>query len=175
MIKTTITYYPPLNELTIFNLDALTAGRKPPSKPITIAKIKQEIIILGFRANANDRSEKELKFNVEIVNNCKNDAKNKPTAAPINVINKDSLRNANKILLRLKPSERIVPISTVLLATAAYIVIAAPMIAPKLKIIVINVPRTRMNIARNSDCISKNLCSVITSNCCSLLSALNSL
>ena len=48
------------------------------------------------------------------------------------------------------------PISTVRLATAPYMVIIAPIIAPVLKITVMKIPRMRMNVAIISDCSSKN-------------------
>ena len=127
--------------------------------------MNDEVTIDGDNANENDNSENELKFKVETVKNCKNDAKNNPTNAPINEINRASDRNAVRMLLRLKPSDRIVPISTVRLATAEYIVIMAPIIAPILNITVINIPSTRIKVARNSDCSSKNFCSIFGSNC----------
>ena len=43
------------------------------------------------------------------------------------------------------------------------------------KITVINVPNILMNPAKYSDCFAKNSCSVITSNCCNLLSATKAL
>lgn len=176
-MNTTITskknFYPPLKALTIFNLAARTDGRNPPTNPITTAKMNDEITIDGDNANENDNSANELKFNVETVKNCKNDAKNNPTTAPIKEIKRASDRNAVRILLRLKPSERIVPISTVRLATAEYIVIIAPIIAPMLNMTVINIPSTRIKVARNSDCSSKNFCSIFGSNCTRRLSVSN--
>jgi len=44
------------------------------------------------------------------------------------------------------------PISVVRFATAAYMVIIAPTIAPRLKITVTSKPRTRMKFAITSDC-----------------------
>src|SRR5207237_392082 len=64
----------------------------------------------------------------------------------------DSTRNAPKTLRRLNPRARRVPTSTVRFATAAYIVIIAPIMAPKLKIVVTTIPSVRMNVARVLDC-----------------------
>ena len=50
-----------------------------------------------------------------------------------------------------KPSARIVPISVVRLATAAYMVIMAPIIAPREKMTVRVSPRMRRNLAIVSD------------------------
>ncbi len=66
----------------------------------------------------------------------------------------DSSRKASRMLLLWNPSARIVPISAVLLETAAYIVIIAPMMAPSEKIIVSDRPRILRNFAMTSDCSS---------------------
>jgi len=129
--------------------DALTAGAKPPINPMIRANINDEINISVLNANENESSEKELKFRVEIEKNCKNDAKNNPKIAPVIAIIIDSNKKEDKILLLANPSDLSVPISTVLLATAAYIVIAAPIVAPKLNTIVIKVPRIEINPERN--------------------------
>ena len=136
-----------------------------------IEKMTDEIIIVGLSENEKANSEKEFQFSVEMEKNCKNDAKKIPIAPPISAINIDSNKKAMRMLLRLNPRERSVPISTVLFATAAYIVIIAPIVAPKLKIIVINIPKTRMKPARISDCSAKYFCSIFGSNSCNLLSA----
>ena len=64
----------------------------------------------------------------------------------------DSARNAVKTLRRWNPSARIVPTSTTRFATAAYMVIMAPIIAPILKMIVTTRPRILMNFAIACDC-----------------------
>ena len=130
----------------------------------------EEIIIVGFSENENANSAKEFQFNVEMEKNCKNDAKKIPIAPPIDAISNDSNKNAVRMLLRLKPKERSVPISTVLLATAAYMVIIAPIVAPKLKMTVIKIPSTLIKPARNSDCSAKYFCSIFGSNGSNLLS-----
>ena len=80
-----------------------------------------------------------------------NDAKNNPTKPPIKPSKSDSARNASKILCLRKPSALNVPISAVRLATAEYMVIIAPIIAPMEKIMVSDIPRIRRNFAIISD------------------------
>ena len=58
------------------------------------------------------------------------------------------------MLGREKPSARRVPISRWRFATAAYIVIIAPIIAPTEKKTAMHEPSTVMNIAVPSDCFS---------------------
>ena len=53
----------------------------------------------------------------------------------------DSIKNAVKIELLPNPNALNVPISVVRFATAAYIVIMAPIIAPTLKIAVMVIPK----------------------------------
>lgn len=149
----------------MFNLAACTAGRNPPINPIKIAKIKEVIIIKGESANENVNSENELKFKVDTEKNWSEDAITSPIAPPIKVIRRDSIKKADRILRRLKPNDLRVPISTVLLATAAYMVIVAPIIAPKLKIIVIKIPSTLIKVAISFDWSSKYVCSILGSNC----------
>ncbi len=55
------------------------------------------------------------------------------------------------MLPRWNPRARSVPISGTRLATAAYMVIIAPMIAPKEKIAASTEPKTRRNFAIISD------------------------
>ena len=76
----------------MFILAARTEGRNPPTNPIIIA---------GDNANEKASSENELKFNVEIEKNWRNEAKNIPIAPPANVISSDSSKKAERILLRL--------------------------------------------------------------------------
>ena len=146
--------YPALNAVTIFILAARTEGRNPPIIPINKAKVNELIIIEGDKANENASSENDVKFIVEIEKNCRNDARTNPITPPIIDIAKDSVRNEPKMLLLLKPNALNVPISTVRFATAEYIVIIAPIVAPKLNITVINIPKILMNVARKEDCFS---------------------
>ena len=74
------------------------------------------------------------------------------------------------MLRRKKPRARIVPISTVRLATEPYMVIIAPIIAPVLKITVMKMPRIRMKVAIISDCSSKNFFSLLGAKYCKRLS-----
>jgi len=80
-----------------------------------------------------------------------NEAKNNPIPPPRNPSSSDSVRNASRMLRRRKPSARSVPISGVRLATAEYMVIIAPMMAPMEKTAVSVVPRMRRNLAIISD------------------------
>ena len=79
------------------------------------------------------------------------EAKNNPTQPPMKPNNKDSTKNAIRMLRRRKPKARKVPISAVRLATAEYMVIIAPMIAPMEKIMVSDIPKIRRNLAIISD------------------------
>jgi len=144
----------------MFNRAARIDGKKPPIIPINIEKIIDVIIIDGERLKLNANSENDWKFNVDILMNCKNEARNIPMIPPDIAITSDSIKNTVRMLLRLNPSARSVPISTVRFATAAYIVIVAPIIAPKLKIIVITIPIILMKAAINSDCSSKYFYSI---------------
>ena len=83
--------------------------------------------------------------------NCMKEAKNSPTAPPMNPRSSDSARNAARMLRLRKPKARIVPISPIRLATADYMVIMAPMIAPMEKMMVSDTPRIRRNFAIISD------------------------
>ena len=60
---------------TMFMRAALTAGRSPPTKPITREKKKPERTIPGVRAKAKASSENVWKFIVEMVTNCMKDAR----------------------------------------------------------------------------------------------------
>lgn len=89
----------------------------------------------------NDNSVNDPKFKVEIEKNCKREARPTPMIPPINDVNIDSVKNAINIDVLPNPNARSVPISVVRFATAAYIVIIAPIIAPTLKMIVIVMPK----------------------------------
>ena len=158
-------HYPARSAFTIFNLAARTDGKNPPRIPITAAKNKVQKTISGDNANENASSENELKLSVDIEMNCSKEASAIPISPPRRAIDNDSVKNAIKILLLLKPSARNVPTSTVLFATEAYIVIIAPIVAPKLKITVMNKPRNLINPAICSDCSSKYFCSGFATNC----------
>ena len=62
------------------------------------------------------------------------EAKNSPMTPPTRPSNSASTRNTTRMPLLRKPSARKVPISAVRLATDAYMVIIAPMVAPIEKI-----------------------------------------
>src|SRR3972149_2510177 len=87
-------------------------------------------------------SEKVSQLVVETCTSPKKLAAIRPKIPPASEIITDASKNVRKMLKRLKPKERRVPISLVRLATAAYIVIIAPTIAPKLKTMLNTVPRS---------------------------------
>src|SRR5712664_4060534 len=127
--------------LTMLRRAARIAGRNPPMTPITTAKIRALLTMPGDKANPKPISEKLWKLTTEIRANDKKAASATPRAPPTRASTTDSIRNAPKTLRRLNPRARRVPTSTVRFATAAYMVIIAPIIAPKLKIVVTTIPR----------------------------------
>lgn len=74
--------------------EAWKLGRKPPTKPITIAKSNPLTIIDADSEKENANSENDPKLSVEIDTNCRNDAKKSPSNPPTTDNNKDSRRNA---------------------------------------------------------------------------------
>src|SRR3989449_11005446 len=138
--------------LTMLRRAARTAGRNPPMTPITTAKIRALLTMPGDKANPKPISEKRWKLTTEIRANDKKAASATPSAPPPSARTPESIRNAPKTLGRVNPRARRVPTSTVRFATAAYMVIIAPIIAPKLKIVVTTIPRVRMNVASVLDC-----------------------
>src|SRR5882762_1012954 len=133
--------------LTMFRRAARSAGRNPPTIPITKAKIMADAITLGERAKPTATSEKLAKLSVEIRAKESSEARPMPAAPPAIASTIDSARNATRMLRRWNPRARIVPTSTTRFATAAYIVIIAPIIAPMLKMTVTTMPRRVMNVA----------------------------
>jgi hypothetical protein len=127
--------------------DALRAGSKPPTKPMINEKIIPLYTISKDRVKRKASSEKVWKFTVEIVINCIKEAKRSPDNPPKKPRRRDSKRKAERISLLRKPRARSVPISAIRLATAEYMVIIAPMIAPREKMIVREVPKIRRNFA----------------------------
>ena len=87
-------------------------------------------MIEEFNVKLKASSENDCQFIVEIVKNCMNDASIRPIIPPTAPRISDSVRKADKILFLRNPSARNVPISIMRLATEAYIVIIAPIIAP---------------------------------------------
>ncbi len=123
----------------------------PPTRPMMRENAMAFQEMSRVRANWKASSEKVWKFTVEIVKSCMKDAKNRPARPPASPSISDSIRNAERMLILLKPSARMVPISPILLATAAYMVIIAPMMAPREKMEVSERPRMRRNFAIISD------------------------
>lgn len=101
-----------------------------------IAPEKTELVI----EKLNDNSVNDPKFNVDIEKNCSIEANPIPIIPPSKAVIIDSIKNAVKIELLPNPNALSVPISVVRFATAAYIVIMAPIIAPTLKIMVMEMP-----------------------------------
>ena len=88
---------------------------------------------------------------VEILTHCIKEAAPSPRTPPKAPSSRDSIKKAARMLFLGNPRARKVPISTVRLATAAYMVTIAPIMAPKEKIMVIDNPRMRIKRAIISD------------------------
>jgi len=86
--------------------------------------------------------------------NCMSEAAARPKTQPRPASSSASARNAARIARRRKPSARSAPISPVRPATAAYIVIIAPIIAPIEKITESVSPRMLMKPESAADCSS---------------------
>ena len=104
--------------------------------------------------NENASSENDCQFMVEIRTRVMSEASASPTAQPRAARQSASARKATRIAPRRNPRARSDPISAVRLATAAYIVIIAPIIAPTEKITDSVIPRMRMKFDSTSDCSS---------------------
>src|SRR5256885_9875996 len=139
--------YDARSALTMLRRAARAAGRNPPTMPITMANVSAAPITPGDSANPKPISEKLWKLMTEIRSEDRRAASATPMAPPTSASTTDSTKNAPKTLRRRKPRARRVPTSTVRFATAAYMVIIAPIIAPKLKMVVTTRPRIRMNFA----------------------------
>src|SRR5450755_2624860 len=126
---------------TIFSRAARAAGRNPPTKPMPSANISAARTMPGVSTKRNASSAKVWKFMVEIEIACMNEAHTMPITPPMSPRSSDSPRNAVRMAARENPSARSVPISLVRLATLAYMVIIAPMMAPMEKMTEIVVPR----------------------------------
>ena len=84
---------------------------------------------------------KLCQFMVVMVKACRKEASTRPARPPTRESISVSARKAERMLARRKPSARSVPISEVRLATAAYMVIMAPIIAPIEKMTESAIPR----------------------------------
>src|SRR5439155_1077776 len=144
--------YDARSALTMLRRAARTAGRNPPITPITTAKTRARVITPGDNANPKPISDKLWKLTTEIRSKDRRAASATPSAPPTSASTTDSTKNAPKTLRRRNPRARSVPTSTVRFATTAYMVIIAPIIAPKLKMVVTTRPRIRMNFASVCDC-----------------------
>ena len=130
---------------------ALIDGSTPPTAPITTANMTELAIMRRFRRKRKVSSENVVQFIVETVSLFMNEAAARPITAPSRLKNIASDRKAIRMNVRRNPSALRVPISDVRAATAAYMVIIDPVIAPTLKMSVRLIPRIRINLAINSD------------------------
>ncbi len=122
---------------TIFILAARTAGSRPPTNPMTREKASDFQAISKVRVKLKASSEKVCQFMVEMVMSCMKEAQKNPehTPRPARGAAIPGGRRPGCSPCR-KPRARSVPISVVRLATAAYMVIMAPIIAPREKMTV---------------------------------------
>ena len=100
----------------------------------------------GVSVKRKARLAKVWKLVVEKETNCMNDASSRPATPPTRPSSSASSKKAVSTLIRLKPSARSVPISPTRLATEAYMVIMAPIIAPMEKMMDSVSPRMLMNV-----------------------------
>jgi len=138
----------------MFKRAALNAGRQPPANPINKANSNPSTITPGVMVKVKAISENVCQFMVETVKACMKDASTSPMTPPMRLNSNASRRKAPRILARRNPMARKVPISAVRLATEAYMVIIAPMIAPMENMVLRIVPRMRRKFAMSSDCLA---------------------
>ena len=79
---------------------ARTAGKKPPMSPMSKEKPRDVAMMDGERAKEKANSEKEPKFNVEIVKNWSTEASANPRSPPDKDKTNDSPKNAIRMLRR---------------------------------------------------------------------------
>ena len=72
---------------------ARTAGKKPPTSPMSNEKPRDVTMMDGERAKEKASSENEPKFNVEIVKNWSSDASANPSSPPDSDKTNDSPKN----------------------------------------------------------------------------------
>src|SRR5690349_16036777 len=120
----------------MFILDARKAGRTPPMKPMISEKSNDFHSIPKVSAKEKASSENDAQFMVEMVMSCMKDAAMTPSIPPHSPKRSASMMKANSMLLLWKPNARRVPISVTRFATAAYMVMVAPMTAPMEKTMV---------------------------------------
>ena len=104
--------------------------------------------------NLNASSLKLVMFIAPVERPWTGNATMQPITPPTSASAIDSARNAVTMRNGENPSARNVPISRVRYATAAYIVLTAPKIAPIERITVTNVANTRSTVPVVSDCPS---------------------
>ena len=79
---------------------ARTAGKKPPTSPMSNEKPRDVTMMDGQRAKEKASSENEPKFNVEIVKNWSSDASANPSSPSDSDKTNDSPKNAIRMLRR---------------------------------------------------------------------------
>src|SRR5216117_3412332 len=120
--RTGLAGYDARSALTMLSRAARTAGRKPPTTPITTAKISALVMTPGDSANPNPISEKLPKLRVETRAKDSSEASPTPAAPPAVASSTDSTRNAVNTLRAWGFQRRSVLtaflVESVLLATA---------------------------------------------------------
>jgi len=119
-------------------------GRKPPTTPITTAKIRAR----ANHAGESGEPEPDLRETLEVDDRNalegqqrgQRDPRAPPTSASIHGFDQER----SQTLRRLNPRARRCPLRRYGSRTAAYIVIIAPIMAPKLKIVVTTIPSVLM-------------------------------
>src|SRR5947207_926457 len=103
--------YDARSALTMFNRAARTAGRKPPTTPITTAKIRARVTTPGDKANPKPISEKLPKLRVETRAKESSDASPTPAAPPAIASSTDSTRTPEGLhqLVRVPPDLGVEP------------------------------------------------------------------
>src|ERR1044071_10424557 len=119
-----------LSASTVLKRDARIDGNNDPTNPITPPNINAKIIKSNVTRKLNAISLNVTQFDVPVETKFNGNANKIPIAAPISAIATDSKRNAVRMLNRLNPSTRSVPLSLVRRATAAYIVFMPAKPAP---------------------------------------------
>src|SRR5450432_1443069 len=133
---------------------ARMAGKSPPTSPMPHAKTSEIVMTRSVGSKEKTISDQLAML---IIENCTKPMSIEaaaPTAPPTIESITASSKNDESTLRRENPSARNVPISRWRLATAPYIVIIPPIIAPAAKKIDTTVPRTPTNVATPSDCFS---------------------
>jgi hypothetical protein len=130
------------------------AGGMPPRTPMIRAKStpiqRRSKVILKAKA----RLEKVWKFMVLVVNPLSGKTAMQPRTPPTKEIRRASNRKESTTFPELKPTARMVAISRPRSATAEYMVLRAPKIAPMAMIAATNPPSMVMSWVMRVDCLA---------------------